>query len=456
MEAQKGNPLGYAPVAGLIRQFAVPSIISMLVSAAYNITDQIFIGQVVGMYGNAATNVVFPITILTNALAQLIGVGAAANFNIAMGAKRENDARRFVGTGLVLTSICGVLLMIAVLLFKTPILLLCGATENVLPLADIYLSITAIGLPVFLFTQAASQLIRADGSPKYFMICNLAGVLVNLLLVWLFMFPFNWGIEGAAAAAVIGQFVSFVICVLYFRRFKAFKVTLASLRVQLKTTLSILKLGLSNCINQSIMMLVSIVLNNVLTSYGANSVYGEDIPLAVSGVIAKLNSIIIAFSVGIAIGCQPIYGFNMGAKNYARVKETYKKALGAIIAISVVFFLAFQIFPRQIVSIFGGGSDIYFEFAERYLRIFLMMVCIYGVQPLSVNYFSGIGEARQGILLSLSRQGFILLPLLIVLPIFFGIDGVLWSAPIADSLASVLSLFLVSRNFKKLSALAAA
>ncbi|MDR0858934.1 MAG: MATE family efflux transporter [Oscillospiraceae bacterium] len=453
MQTNKGNPLGYAPVAGLIQKYAVPSIISMLVSAAYNITDQIFIGQVVGMYGNAATNVAFPITILTNALAQLIGVGAAANFNIAMGAKRHEDAKRFVGTGLTLTSICGLFLTVFVLVLKTPILLLCGATENVLPLADVYLGITAIGLPVFLFTQAASQLIRADGSPMYSMMTNLVGALVNVFLDWLFMFPFKLGIQGAAAATVIGQFVSFGICVAYFPRFKAFKVTFSMLNVKLNTSISIAKLGLSNCINQSIMMLVNIVLNNMLKRYGAESVYGSDIPLAAAGIIAKLNSIIIAFSVGIAIGCQPIYGFNMGAKNFGRVKETYKKALAAIIAISVVFFLAFQIFPRQIVGIFGGGSELYFEFAERYLRIHLMMVCIYGVQPLSVNYFSGIGAAKQGIVLSLSRQGFILLPLLIVLPIFFGISGVLWSAPIADTLATALSLTLVSRNFKKLTKL---
>ena len=447
------NPLGSAPVTSLIRKFAIPSIISMLVSATYNITDQIFIGQVVGMLGNAATNVAFPTVTLTSALAQLIGVGTAANFNICMGAKKSEEASRYIGTGVTLLSICGPLLMIFVLLLKTPILLLCGATVNVLPLADVYLGITAIGLPFLLFTHAGSNLIRADGSPTYSMIMVASGAVLNVFLDWLFMFVFEWGIQGAAAATVIGQIVSFVICVWYFPRFKTFKIKAKMLRVKLKDTIAILKLGTSNFINHSIMMLVNIVMNNTLTHYGALTVYGSDIPLAVSGVVAKLNSIMSAFCVGLAQGCQPIHSFNMGAKNYARIKETYKKALAIALIISILGFLSFQTFPRQIISNFGSGDELYFEFAERYLRIFMMMICVYGVQPLTVNYFTGIGDAKRGIVLSLSRQGFFLIPLLIVLPIILGLDGVLYSGPIADALACTLSLLLVARSFKRLTAL---
>lgn len=450
------NPLGFAPIGGLIRKFAIPSIVSLLVSAAYNITDQIFIGNVVGMLGNAATNVSFPVTTLINALAQLIGVGAAANFNIAMGAKRYGDANRFVGTGLTLMSICGVLLMCVVLLLKTPLLLLFGATESSLPYAELYLGITALGIPFLLFTQSGSQLVRADGSPSYSMICTAAGAVLNVFLDWLFMFVFGWGIQGAAAATVIGQAVSFVLCVRYFPRFKSFKIKLSSLRVNPAYTINIAKLGASNCLNQIILMTVNIVMNNTLTYYGALAAYGSDIPLAVAGVISKLSSILTAFAVGLAQGCQPILGFNMGAKNYARAKETYKKAVSAALVISFLFFLSFQLFPRQITSIFGSGDELYFEFAERYLRVFMMMVCVFVVQPLSVNYFSGIGNVRQGIFLSVSRQGLLLLPLLIILPRFFGLDGVLYSGPIADALACVLSLTLVFRSFKKLDALRAA
>lgn len=444
------NPLGTAKIPGLIRKFAIPSIITLLVSAAYNIADQIFIGQVVGLLGNGATTAAFPVTILTNALAQLIGVGAAVAFNIAMGAKKETEAKTFAGTGLTLICIFSILLMAVVLPLTTPILRLCGATESVLPLAQQYLFITAFGLPFFLFTQAASHIIRADGSPVYSTISMTSGAVINIFLNWLFMYIFKWGIQGAAAATVVGQAISFIICVCYFFRFKTFKIKPAFLRVKIKYALTIAKYGLPNFINQSIMMAVNIVMNNTLTHYGALTMYGEDIPLAVSGVVAKLNSILTAFTVGIAQGCQPIFAFNKGAKNYTRVKETYKKALFAALVTGVLFLLALQIFPRQIISIFGLGDELYYDFAQSYLRIFMVMVCVSGVQPLSVNYFSATGNSGQGTILSLSRQGFLLIPLLIILPLIFGLNGILYAGPIADASACILSLLLVVLSFKKL------
>jgi len=447
---EKGNPLGYAPIVGLIRKFAIPSIISMLVNAAYNITDQIFIGHVVGMLGNAATNVAFPIVTLTVAFSQLVGIGTASNFNISLGAKEEEKAKYFIGTGLTLVAVAGVLIMCIVILFKTPILMLCGATENVLPYSQMYLGITAFGIPFLLFSSASSHLIRADGSPNYSMSCTVVGAVLNIFLDWLFMFIFKWGIQGAAVATITGQIVSFSLCLYYYTRFKTFKIKLKMLGIKLEYAIKIAKLGTSNFINQVIMMLVNIIMNNTLTHYGALSIYGSDIPLAVSGVIAKLNSILSSFSVGLAQGSQPILGFNMGAKNYSRVKETYKTALSFALAISVLAFLLFQLFPRQIVSIFGSGDELYFQFAERYMRIFMMMVCVFGVQPLTVNYFTGIGNVRQGIMISLSRQGFFLIPLLILLPMVFGLDGVLYAGPIADFFACVLSLTMVFLNFKQL------
>lgn len=445
-----GNPLGCMPVSRLIGRFAIPSIISMLVTSVYNITDQIFIGHVVGMYGNAATNVAFPIVTLTIAFAQLIGVGTASNFNISMGAQKEDDAKKYIGTGLTLIPIIGLLIMGIVLLCKTPILTLCGATDNVLPLAQLYVGITAFGIPFSLLFSAGSFLIRADGSPAYSMTCTISGAILNVFLDWLFMFVFKWGIQGAAAATVIGQIVSTALCLVYFFRFKNFKIKFNMLGLHPKYVLEIARLGISNFINQTIMMLVNIVMNNTLTHYGALSVYGEDIPLAVSGVVAKLNSILSSFTVGLAQGCTPILSFNMGAKHYARVKKTYKRALCVAMMIGITVFILFQTFPRQIVSIFGSGDELYFQFAERYMRVFLFTVCINGIQPLSVNYFTGIGNMHQGILLSLSRQGFFLLPLLLLLPILFGIDGALYAGPIADSLACTLSLILVFRNFRKL------
>lgn len=452
-ENTKGNSLGFAPIPGLIRKFAIPSIIGMLVMAAYNITDQIFIGHVVGMYGNAATNVAFPVVTLTTAFAQMVGIGTASNFNINMGAKRQDEAKKFVGTGLTLMVVFGVLIMVIVLTFKTPILWLCGATENVFPYASLYLGITAFGFPFLLMGNALSNLIRADGSPRYSMMCNVVGAILNVFLDALFMFVFQWGIRGAAVATITGQIISFMIGLSYFRHFQSFNIHLDMLGIKPHYAVSIIKLGTSNFINHVIMMTVNIVLNNMLRKYGALSIYGSDIPLAVSGIAAKLNSVLASFAVGLAQGCQPILGFNMGAKNYDRVKKTYKTALGIALFIGLIAFASFQLAPRQITGIFGSGEELYYEFAERYLRIYMMMVCIYAVQPMTVNYFTGIGNVKQGIIISLSRQGFFLIPLLIILPMFFELNGVLYAAPIADTLACILALSMIARNFKLLSRL---
>lgn len=446
----KNNSLGSDPIFKLIRKFAIPSIISLLVASAYNITDQIFIGNVVGILGNGATNVVFPVITFTTAFSQLVGVGTAANFNINMGKKDYEKARRFVTTGISMMILVGILIFFVVSIFKTQILILCGATENVLPLANQYLSIIIFGLPLLLFTTSSSNLIRADGSPGYSMICTIAGAVLNVFLDWLFMFVFKWGIQGAAVATVIGKSVSFILCISYYPRFKAFSVKLKNLSLDLKYAKQIIKLGTSNFINHSIMMVVNISLNNSLKYYGALSIYGSDIPIAVSGILAKLNNILGSFAVGLAQGCQPILGFNMGAKNYSRVRETYKKSAFIAVAISTFMFLIFQIFPKYIIQIFGSGDVLYFEFAQRYLRIYMFMVFIYGIQPITVNYFTGTGNIKQGIILSLSRQGFFFIPLLLILPRFFGIDGILYIAPISDFLACTLSILMVRYNFKKM------
>ena len=350
-QSTQGNPLGFAPIPGLITKFAVPAIISMLVSAIYNITDQIFIGNIIGMYGNAATNVAFPMVTLTIAFSQLAGVGTAANFNICMGARRTEDARNYVGTGLTLMSLFGVAIMVLALALKTPILWICGATEAVFDYASTYLGITAIGLPFLLVGNAMSNLIRADGSPRYAMLSSIIGAVLNVGLDALFMLVFRWGIVGAAWATIVGQIVSFIVTAAYFARFRAFPLDRTVLGLPGKYVKDILRLGTGSTINHLVMTLVNVVLNNVLKTYGALSAYGSDIPLAVSGIAAKINSILISFGVGLSHGCQPIIGFNYGARNYSRVKKTYKMALMASLAIGLVAFLAFQLFPHQITSV---------------------------------------------------------------------------------------------------------
>ena len=444
----KSNPLGSAPILGLMIQFAIPSVVGMLVTAAYNITDQIFIGNLVGMLGNAATTVSFPIFFLTSGLSQLVGVGMSANFSINQGARQEEKAKKFVTTGLALTVIAGLFLLFVAVVFRRQILLLGGATEKVYPYALAYFSITAIGLPFQIFSLALSYLIRADGSPLFAMVITASGAGLNILLDWWFMAGLGWGIRGAAIATVIGQVVSAALCVVYLTRFKAFKLRLGEIRPDGAYTPGILKLGLANFVNHALMMVMLLVLNNLLTRYGAMTEFGSDIPLAVAGVSSKLNTILVAFNVGIALGCQPIWGFNLGAKQYDRVKETYRKGVLASLVIGLVFLLLLQLFPRPIFALFGAGDELYFRFAERYLRIYYLMVWAHGVQPLSVNYFTGTGNVKHGLILTFSRQGFLLIPLLLILPHFLGLDGILAASPIADAAATALSLGLVVHSFK--------
>ncbi|MDO4515722.1 MAG: MATE family efflux transporter [Bacillota bacterium] len=449
-ETPGGNPLGTAPLGPLILKFAVPSIIAMLVGSVYNITDQIFIGQVVGMLGNAATNVVFPLVSLSIALSQMVGVGMAAGFNLSLGAGKEDEAKGFVGTGLTLAALLGLVFTVVVLLFETPLLLLCGATENALPYAREYLSITVWGMPFVIFANGVYPIIRADRSPKVAMTSSLLGAGLNIFLDWLFLYPLGMGIRGAAIATVISQVASFLVCLAYFPRFQAFPLRWSILGLNGQYVARIVKLGTASFSNHMVMTLVNVVMNNTLTHYGALSVYGSDIPLAVAGVVTKVNMIMVSFAVGLAHGCQPILSFNMGAKQYSRVKGTFLRSAAAGLVFSLCAFVLFQCFPRQIVSIFGAGDPLYFDFAESYLRIFMFMVCLFGIQPLSVNYFTAVGEVKQGIFLSVSRQGFLLLPLLLILPLFLGLNGVLCAGPIADFLAVVLSVTMLRRNFRKL------
>ncbi len=352
----EGNPLWYEPIGKLLLRFAVPSIISFLVSALYNIVDQIFIGQGVGMLGNAATNVAFPLTTISTSIALLIGVGAASNFNLEQGRGNRERAGQIAGSGIAMLALSGIALAAAVLLFLNPLLLLFGATEEVLPYAQSYTGITAFGIPLLIFTTGGSHMIRADGSPRYAMYCMLSGALLNTVLDPLFIFRLDMGIAGAALATVLGQAVSAGMAISYFPRFRSVRITWRLLRPRGDCMRAIAALGAAACFNQLAMTLVQITMNNTLTFYGALSDYGQNIPLACVGVISKVNVVLMAFIIGTAQGCQPICGFNYGAKNYPRVKKTYLTAAAVVTAISTAAFLCFQIFPRQIVAIFGEGS----------------------------------------------------------------------------------------------------
>lgn len=442
------NPLGSEPVSTLLRRFAIPSVIAMLVSALYNMVDQLFIGHSIGVLGNAATNVAFPLSMVCTSIGLLCGIGGAANFNLCMGRREPEHAKSYVGSAISMLAILGVILCVAVQLFLRPMMLLFGATPDVIDYACTYTRITSIGFPFLIVTIGGSNLIRADGSPKFSMLCNLVGAIVNTILDPLFIFVFHMGMAGAALATITGQILSFALVVLYLRGFKTLPLSLSDLKPNMACWARIAALGATPAFNQVAMMVVQIVMNNTLTHYGSNSVYGSDIPLACAGIISKVNMLFFSFVIGISQGLQPIVSFNFGAQKYDRVKDAYKKAVFAATAISIVAFLCFQLFPRQIIGIFGSGSEEYLHFAERYFRIFLFFTFLNGIQPVSSNFFTSIGAPKKGIFLSLTRQIIFLLPLLLIFPYLFGIDGVMYTAPIADLAAASVSIVMVVREFK--------
>ena len=442
------NPLGSEPVSSLLRRFAIPSVIAMLVSALYNMVDQLFIGHSIGVLGNAATNVAFPLSMVCTSIGLLCGIGGAANFNLCMGRKDPEHAKSYVGSAISMLAILGVILCVAVQLFLRPMMLLFGATPDVIDYACTYTRITSIGFPFLIVTIGGSNLIRADGSPKFSMLCNLVGAIVNTILDPLFIFVFHMGMAGAALATITGQILSFALVVFYLRGFKTLPLSLSDLKPNMACWARIAALGATPAFNQVAMMVVQIVMNNTLTYYGSNSVYGSDIPLACAGIISKVNMLFFSFVIGISQGLQPIVSFNFGAQKYDRVKDAYKKAVFAATAISIVAFLCFQLFPRQIIGIFGSGSEEYLHFAERYFRIFLFFTFLNGIQPVSSNFFTSIGAPKKGIFLSLTRQIIFLLPLLLIFPYLFGIDGVMYTAPIADLAAASVSIVMVVREFK--------
>lgn len=442
------NPLGSEPISTLLRRFAVPSVIAMLVSALYNMVDQLFIGHSIGVLGNAATNVAFPLSMVCTSIGLLCGIGGAANFNLCMGRREPEHAKSYVGSAISMLAILGVILCVAVQLFLRPMMLLFGATPDVIDYACTYTRITSIGFPFLIVTIGGSNLIRADGSPKFSMLCNLVGAIVNTILDPLFIFVFHMGMAGAALATITGQILSFALVVFYLRGFKTLPLSLSDLKPNMACWARIAALGATPAFNQVAMMVVQIVMNNTLTHYGSNSVYGSDIPLACAGIISKVNMLFFSFVIGISQGLQPIVSFNFGAQKYDRVKDAYKKAVFAATAISIVAFLCFQFFPRQIIGIFGSGSEEYLHFAERYFRIFLFFTFLNGIQPVSSNFFTSIGAPKKGIFLSLTRQIIFLLPLLLIFPYLFGIDGVMYTAPIADLAAASVSIVMVVREFK--------
>lgn len=442
------NPLGYKKISGLLLSFAIPSIIAMLVNAIYNMVDQIFIGHKFGFLGNAATNVAFPLTTISTAFALLLGHGGASKQNLELGAGNKEKAERTVGTMLILSVIVSVTLLISEASFLEPLLKFFGSTEEVYPYAYDYTKIIIFGLPFMLFSTAINNTIRADGSPTYAMVSMLFGAVLNTILDPLFLFVFDMGIEGAAIATVIGQAAGFLISVVYLPKFKHIKLSKKSLKLDFSISKVIFVLGIASFFNQLAMASVQVVLNNSITYYGALSEFGSDIPLACIGIMMKVNMIFLSIVIGIGQGSQPIISFNYGAKQFDRVKDTFKTAVRYSTYVSIVFFLIFQIFPRQIMYIFGEGSETYFIFAEKCFRIYLFASFVNGLQPVTTGFFTSIGKGIKGMFIALTRQVLFLLPLIIIMPLFFGIDGIMYAAPIADFGAFITAVLFVRKEYK--------
>lgn len=449
----KNNPLAVAPVSRLMVKFAVPSIVGMLVSALYNIIDQLFIGKGVGVLGNSATNIAFPFSTMCVAVALLLGIGGASCFNLAMGRGDTKRAGYFAGNAFSMLIMSGIVISIITFIFLTPLLKLFGSTDSILPYAQDYVFVSAFGFPFLILTTGGGHIIRADGSPNITMACNLAGAVINTILDALFVLVFDWGMKGAALATVIGQIVSAIIVIVYMRKFKTVKLTADHFKPHWATIQRIASIGMASCFNQLAIMIVQIVLNNSLKHYGELSVYGTDEPIAVAGIVMKVNMIVFSIVIGLAQGTQPIESYNYGAKTYSRVRSAYILALTVGAVISVIAFVCFQLFPRQILALFGTGTDTYFDFGTKFFRIFLFFTWLNCIQPISSTFFTSIGKPVKGIFLSLTRQIIFFVPILIILPIFMGIDGILYTGCVADLLSGIIAIIMTVFEFKDMKGL---
>ena len=448
--APRRPDLANEPVGRLMLRLSIPTITAQLVNMLYNIVDRIYISYIpdVGTLALTGLGVCLPIILLVSAFAALCASSGAPLASIAMGQRNHEKAEGILGSCTALLLCVSAVLTVVLSCFYTPILLAFGATEDALPYAQRYIAIYSLGTVFVQLSLGLNPFITAQGFSKAGMLTVLIGAVLNTLLDPLFIFVFHMGMAGAALATITGQILSFALVVFYLRGFKTLPLSLSDLKPNMACWARIAALGATPAFNQVAMMVVQIVMNNTLTYYGSNSVYGSDIPLACAGIISKVNMLFFSFVIGISQGLQPIVSFNFGAQKYDRVKDAYKKAVFAATAISIVAFLCFQFFPRQIIGIFGSGSEEYLHFAERYFRIFLFFTFLNGIQPVSSNFFTSIGAPKKGIFLSLTRQIIFLLPLLLIFPYLFGIDGVMYTAPIADLAAASVSIVMVVREFK--------
>ncbi len=444
------NPLGVRPIKGLLFSFSIPAIISCLVNSVYNIVDQIFIGQGVGYLGNAATTIAFPLMTIIMAFATLIGSGGSAYAALRLGAGRKREALLTLNNLLVIAIGLGILLAAAGLIFLKPILTLFGATETTMPYAIDYTSIVLMGVPFSVISIALSNMARTDGHPRMSMYGILIGAALNTVLDPIYIFVLDWGVKGAAIATVTAQFVSTVVLCYYFLKKGRMRFTRRFMKPVGRVWYKIFSLGISSGITALVACIMQVVMNNSLVYYGNQTEITGDVALSAMGIVMKIAMILASVCIGFGIGAQPILGFNLGAKKYARVRHTYLLAVSIATGSILIGWAVCQLAPHLVLSLFGKENQTFTDFAVRCLRIYLGGIFCAGFQIVSTNYFQATGQPLKASLLSMLRQLILLIPLLLILPLFFGLNGLLYAGPCADIGSAVIVALFILPEMRKL------
>lgn len=448
--SKQGNPLGHKPIGHLLMQFAIPAVISMLVNALYNIVDQIFIGQGVGFLGNAATTVAFPIMTIILSISTLLGAGGSAYASIKLGEKKEEKAEKTLSNVFILLVGIGILIMVVGLVFLQPMLKIFGATEKIMPYAIDYSAIILLGTPFNMLGVGLSNMARTDGNPKISMYSMLIGAVLNTFLDPLYIFVFGWGVKGAAIATITSQIISAIVLIVYFTKKSKMRIRKKNMKLDGVICRGVFGLGISSCITQLASTVLQIIMNNSLVFYGDLSNVGGDVALSAMGIVMKVSMIIVSICIGIGIGVQPILGFNKGAGKPERIKKAYIIAAKAATGVAILGWLACLLIPHLILSIFGTEDANFTNFAIRCMRIFMSGVFCAGFQITSTSYFQATGQPFKASVLSMLRQLLLLIPLILILPNFLGLDGILYAGPIADITSGVVVAFFITYEMRKL------
>ena len=444
------NPLATERIGKLLPKYAIPSIISLLIGSLYNIVDQIFVGNGVGYLGNCATSIIFPLTVIGLAVALLIGDGTAAYLSLCQGRNQTEDFHFCLGTGLLLGAVLSIIYMIIFFMFTDGILTAFGATEATLSYAREYGMVIFMGMPFYMVSNLLSGVIRADGSPQISMLAMAVGAVFNVIFDPVFIFGFHMGVLGAAIATILGQILSCGIAILYLLKSKTFRLKLKSFRPKFRAVAKVLPLGISSFLTQAAIVLTSGVSNMLLVKYGADSVYGSDIPIAVMGIVMKVFAIVVSIAIGLAIGSQPIIGFNYSAGNYKRVRDTFKLTTMLTVAVAIIATIIFEFFPHALIRVFGNEGESYVAFAVLCFRIYLCLMLFTCFQKSVGVFLQAIGKPIQSIIVSISRDLLFLFPAMMIMSSLWGIMGILWAAPAADILAFIVTLIFIVIQMKHL------